>query len=79
MKLFVFSKHALARLLERSISKSLVIEAISSPDKVVRKTDFTLSLKQIAGATLVIAYRETDNSFFIITAYFSTKARYQKR
>ena len=45
MKLFVFSKHALARLLERSISKSLVIEAISSPDKVVRKTDFTLSLK----------------------------------
>jgi hypothetical protein len=76
MKLFVFSKHALKRLRERGINRSVVIDALSAPDKVTKKSDYILCVKRLPLTSLVVIYRETDNSIFVITAYFSTKTKY---
>jgi len=73
-----FSKHALERLSSRGIPKSLVMEAIESPDSVIQETECKQVYHKIfqEGSSmkmLRVFVNNCKDPSLIITAYITSK------
>jgi hypothetical protein len=62
---------------EVSNSRKLVLDTIENPERILEGNDGELlAVKTVeTGKWLVVVYRETDNDGFIITAFFTRRAR----
>ncbi len=70
----VFIPHALERVNERGISKELVIEALTNPDKVGEGyLGRKVAQKNMDGKLIRVIYEEHEDKIIVITAYITSK------
>ena len=68
----IFPDHASNSLSERRISKSLVVETILNPNKVIEsRKSRKIAQKVIGLRVLNVIYKETPNTYIVVTAYYS--------
>ena len=78
--IIIFSKHALERMQERPLNKGRVEAALNDPDNVIKKSDHLLAVKRFDNRVVLVAYREIDGMYYIITAISSSKTnKYLKK
>ena len=70
----VFISHALERIKERGISKDLVIEALTNPDKVEEGYFGRKVAQKVVDEKLIrVIYEEHEDEIIVITAYITSK------
>ena len=74
-KRFVYSSHALGQMHERNVSKALVEKCFATPDVIIpaRKGRLCLIGNVRRNLVLKIFFRESANTIYIITTYFTDK------
>ena len=78
MKEIQFTKHAEEKLSERDIDKEIVASAIQNPDeRILGRDDTIIAHKGVGGKMLRAIFREEQHHYIVITAYFTTKERYE--
>jgi hypothetical protein len=74
---FFYSVHANDSLNERKIPKSLIEQTILSPDKVLSSTKGRkIAQKTFSHRLLRVVYKQTENTYIVITAYYTKAGRY---
>lgn len=69
--MFIFTKHAKKRILERGVSMPDIKRAFENPDSVKKDFDGKLVLnKRLNGKTVEIIYTAQNDKIIIITCYF---------
>ena len=77
--IFGYSVPALQRLDERGLTKEIVEETVSNPDKLVRVDDLSKAIKHFDDKVLIVIFKEINGIPFVITAYNSSDlSRYFK-
>ncbi len=77
-KKIVYTGHALARMKERNISRSLVEDTVRHADKrIFRKDERVQALKEFPQGVLKVVYVEEKTRFLIITTYWEKKRENQ--
>ncbi|WP_457754600.1 DUF4258 domain-containing protein [Thermococcus sp.] len=70
----VFIPHALERMNERGISKELVVETLTNPDKVGEGyLGRKVAQKNMDGKLIRVIYEEHEDKIIVITAYITSK------
>ena len=78
MKKVEYTKHASQKLKERNIDKIDIKKALENPDKSVSNINGTKIVHKINNKKLLrVIYRDDENSYLIITAYYTSKERYE--
>ena len=71
LMMIFFTQHALLKLKQRKISKKLVVEALKSPDNVLKSySDRKIIYKKFSRLYLKIIYREESENIVVITQYW---------
>lgn len=70
-----FSSHASKRLLERNLSRQMVSDTLSSPDKRLVKEGLDYAVKQYGNKALIVVFRKTGEEYFIITVILTSKIK----
>ena len=73
----LYTKHAEDMVKLRKISKELVDEALSNPDEIINQNETKINHKIIGDKMLRVIYKESGNSYIVITAYLTHKERYR--
>jgi len=68
-----YTLHALERIRQRGIEKSLIEQCLNNPDKDEEIEEMHRCLKRIGNKVLVVIYRNVDDTLVIITAYMTSK------
>lgn len=77
--MIIFTQHALLKLKQRGIAKSLVIEAIKLPDyKLLSYGERKITYKKFGKLYLKVIYKKENKDFIIITQYWESKPRFIK-
>lgn len=72
----IFTEHALAKLAQRNIKKSLVLEALEKPDYDVSSYgDRRISYKKFKKLYLSVVYRVESSDMIVITAHWVEKIK----
>ncbi len=78
MKEVQFTKHAEEKLSERDIGKKVVATTIQNPDeKLLGRGNSIIAQKEVSGKMLRVIFREKQQHYIVITAYFTEKKRYE--
>ena len=78
MKEVQFTNHAEEKLSERDIDKEIVTTIIRNPDeRLLGRDDTIIAQKEVGGKMLRVVFREEQNDYIVITAYFTEKKRYE--
>lgn len=75
---FEYTGHAEENIRERNLGKNLIEETMICPDKVI-ETRFGRKIAQkiIDKKLLRVIYKQEENVYIIVTAYFSKPERYR--
>ena len=74
--MIIFTKHALEKLAQRNIKKSLILEAIKKPDyQVSSYGDRRISYKKFKKLYLSVVYKFEFSDMVIITAHWVEKIK----
>lgn len=74
--MIIFTSHALSKLEQRGILKTIVIEALRSPDHKFRSySDRNIVYKKFDNLYLKVVYIIEDNDTIIITQYWEKNPR----
>lgn len=77
-KEIVFSKHAIEKIMERSIDEKLVSDTIISPEKITDSKGSTqIAQRKIKDKLLRVVFKEEEKYYIVITAYLTGKERYR--
>ncbi len=81
MKLLVYSPHVKERMVERTISRKQIREAIGNPEITLPCIDIKRRrvMRRYKDKTLDVIYIETKNSIIIITAVWITRDRRHRK
>ncbi len=71
--IIVFSNHAKRRLKERNISENLVRECLASSDRILPNNGEMTAIKRIDGKVLLVVFKRTDEIYFVITTFASSR------
>ena len=74
----LYTKHAEDMTKMRKISKELVNEALTDPDKIIDQNETRINHKIVGNKMLRVIYKESGNSYIVITTYLTHKERYEK-
>jgi len=78
MKKVKYTKHASQKLKERNIDKIDIKKALNNPDKSINNINGTKIVHKINNKKLLrVIYRDDENCYLIITAYYTSKERYE--
>ena len=75
-KKIVYTNHAEDALQKRMISKEMIQNALNNPSKKIKKNNIKIIHKYFDDKILRIVYVKNNESYKIITAYLTYKARY---
>ncbi|MHA1769480.1 MAG: DUF4258 domain-containing protein [Candidatus Thorarchaeota archaeon] len=77
--MIVFTKHALERMKQRSITRGEVVQALTTSEEVVRDS-LGHSIAQVGtdGQVLRVFFVERDRNIIVITAYKTSKEKYRR-
>ena len=73
----VYTAHAEDRIKMRNISKESIDKAFSAPDETIDQHEIKINHKVYGNKMLRVIYRESENSYIVITAYLTHKERYK--
>jgi hypothetical protein len=73
----LYTKHAEDMTKMRKISKELVNEALTDPDKIIDQNEIRINHKIVGNKMLRVIYKESRNSYIVITTYLTHKERYE--
>lgn len=68
-----YTLHALERMRQRGIEKSLVEQCLDKPDKDEEVEGIHRCVKKINEKVLVVIYKCTGDTLIVITAYITSK------
>jgi len=71
----IFTKHALRKLKQRGISRSTVIRAVFSPEKLILDGGKYLSYRRFGRLYLKVIFKRMGRSIIIITQHFVEKIK----
>ena len=78
MKKINYTKHAREKLKERNIDKTNIKETIEYPDRSLNNINGTKIVHKIYDKKLLrVIYRDEENHYLVITAYYTKKERYE--
>jgi len=66
----IFTQHAEFRIKKRKILKEEVIDAIKSPDKVLKKHSMYYYQKKLYRGTIEVVVEKTENNLNVVTIYW---------
>jgi hypothetical protein len=72
-----YTKHAEERIRARKIDKKLIEEAIENPDEL-SENDVKIGHKFMDGKMLRVIFRDSGNTYIVITAYLTYRKRYSR-
>ena len=72
--MIIFSDHALAKLSQRNIPKTKVLEALKQPDQIFSSiSDRKVAYKKIRKLYLKVVFIKEDLNIIVITQYWTDK------
>ena len=78
MKKVQFTTHAEEKSSERNIDKEIIAITIRNPDeRLLGRGDTIIAQKEVNEKVLRVVFREEQNYYIVITAYFTEKKRYE--
>ena len=75
MRKIIYTIHALRRLKQRNINKSLVEECVKQPDKLISEDYVKRAIKRLNEKALAVIYRVVNYKILIIIAYITLKIK----
>ncbi len=73
----IYTYHAEGQIQERHISKDKIEFALMNPDKITESRAGTkIAQKQDGSKLLRVVYKQQNNTYIIITAYYTSSDRY---
>jgi len=77
--MIIFTSHAILKLAQREISKTIVIKALNSPDhKFKSYSNRTIIYKRFDRLYLKVVYRIENNNIIVITQHWEEKPKLTK-
>ena len=73
----LYTKHAEDMVKLRKISKELVDRALIDPDETIDQEETKINHKVVGDKMLRVIYKESRNSYIVITTYLTHKERYR--
>ncbi|MDP3771804.1 MAG: DUF4258 domain-containing protein [bacterium] len=67
----IFTRHALEKLGQRSISREMVYSAIDAPEKLIMESDKFLAFYKVGKKYLKVIFVREDDRIVVITQYFT--------
>jgi len=78
MKKIEYTKHAEEKIKERNIDKINIKKALANPDKSLGSINGTKIIHKINNKRLLrVIYRDEENRYLVITAYYTKMERYE--
>ncbi len=77
--MIIFTNHAILKLMQREISKTIVIKALNSPDyKFNSYSNRIIIYKKFDRLYLKVVYRIENNNIIVITQHWEEKPKLTK-
>ncbi|MBU7017692.1 MAG: DUF4258 domain-containing protein [Theionarchaea archaeon] len=73
----LYTKHAEDMVKLRKIPKGLVDKALIDPDEILNQNETKINHKLVGDKLLRVVYKESGNSYIVITTYLTHKERYR--
>ena len=78
MKQIKFTLHAKQKIKERNIKKTTVQRALIKPDELINSRNGTKIVQKVKNSKMLrIIFRDEEDSYLVITAYYTKQERYE--